>query len=189
MTPRPAGSLEGGLDVRWRPLAGHGIEHLTLRATADGLRADSVVIGEHEGSPYGATYSILLDAGFAVQAFTILATDGRALALARKDGRWFDETGRHLPEFDNSPDIDLTGTPFTNTLPIRRESWEIGQRREFDMLFVPFDSFEPIVHGQVYTCLAPRLFRFEVADGSFTADLPLDEHGLVLDYPHLFERC
>ncbi len=189
MTPAAASGLQGGLDIRWRPLAGQGIEHLTLSLTAQGLRADAVLVGEHDGRPYGASYAILLDDAFCVLAFTITATNGSGLSLARRAGRWLDVEGRHLPGFDECIDIDLTGTPFTNTLPIRRESWEIGQRRSFTMLFVPFDSFEPVVAEQAYTCLAPRLFRFETADGSFTADLPLDEHGLVLDYPHLFERC
>jgi hypothetical protein len=33
-----------------------------------------------------------------------------------------------------------------------------------------------------------RLFLYEAADASFKALLPIDEDGLVLDYPELFER-
>ncbi len=56
------------------------------------------------------------------------------------------------------------------------------------MLYVPFDTFEPSVERQRYTKLDERLFRFETADGGFSADLPLDEDGLVIDYPTLFKR-
>jgi uncharacterized protein len=41
---------------------------------------------------------------------------------------------------------------------------------------------------QRYTRLAERRYRFESRDSDFTADLPLDPDGLVLDYPGLFRR-
>jgi uncharacterized protein len=54
---------------------------------------------------------------------------------------------------------------------------------------VAFDTFEPYAARQRYACLEDgKLYRYENADGSFTADLPLDEDGLVLDYPEMFER-
>lgn len=57
------------------------------------------------------------------------------------------------------------------------------------MLYVPFDSFEPTVDGQHYTCLEDgKLYRYQAEDRSFTADLPVDEDGLVIDYPTLFQR-
>jgi hypothetical protein len=56
------------------------------------------------------------------------------------------------------------------------------------MLYIPFDDFAPRLDRQTYTCLAPRLFRYQAADGSFEAELPVDEDGLVVDYPSLFER-
>ncbi|WP_186419642.1 putative glycolipid-binding domain-containing protein [Bosea sp. CS1GBMeth4] len=188
MSFRPAASLADGRSVRWRALEGGGLEHLTLRAEADGVRADAVLIGERDGTRYGATYQIDCGPDFAVRAFLIATTDGRRLAMSRRGGIWLDGERGHVHAFDACLDIDLSATPFTNTLPIRRCAWEPGQRRSFTMLFVPFDSFEPVVTEQVYTCLAPRLFRFETADGSFTAELPVDEDGLVLDYPTLFQR-
>ena len=57
------------------------------------------------------------------------------------------------------------------------------------MLYVPFDTFEPIVDEQRYRCLKDgALYRYEAVDRTFAADLPVDRDGLVLDYPTLFER-
>ena len=125
---------------------------------------------------------------FAVTAFAIATTHGERLALERRSNGWHDAAGQPLPAFDTCIDIDLAGTPFTNTLPIRRERWEIGQSREFAMLYIPFDDFVPRLDRQIYICLAPRLFRYQAVDRSFEAELPVDEDGLVLDYPSLFER-
>ena len=188
MSFRPPASLADGRSVRWRALEGGGLEHLTLRAQANGLRADAVLVGEREGQRFGASYRIDCGVDFTVRSFEIATTDGRRLAMTRRDGGWHDSGRGHLPAFDACIDIDLSATPFTNTLPIRRCVWEPGQQRRIAMLFVPFDSFEPFVTEQIYTCLAPRLFRFETADGSFAAELPVDEDGLFMDYPYLFQR-
>ncbi|WP_331372155.1 putative glycolipid-binding domain-containing protein [Sinorhizobium chiapasense] len=181
--------------VRWRPLEGEGLEHLSLRAleatAGAAIRAESVVIGEHGGRPYGLRYLIDCDANWQVMSFLIETTDGRALhLLSDRQGHWRDLNGVALPEFDGCIDIDLAGTPFTNTLPIRRLklSRKAGTAK-LKMLYVPFDTFQPVIDGQHYTCLEDgRLYRYEAEDRSFAADLPVDEDGLVTDYPTLFRR-
>ncbi|WEX89238.1 putative glycolipid-binding domain-containing protein [Sinorhizobium garamanticum] len=181
--------------VRWRPLEGEGLEHLCLRAleatAGAAIRAESVVIGERGGRPYGLRYRIDCDAHWQVMSFLIETTDGKTLhLLSDRQGHWRDLNGVALPEFDGCIDIDLAGTPFTNTLPIRRLNLNRkAGTTKLKMLFVPFDTFEPTVDGQHYTCLENgKLYRFEAEDGSFTADLPVDENGLVIDYPTLFQR-
>jgi uncharacterized protein len=181
--------------VRWRPLEGEGLEHLTIRSLNESvgaaIRAESVLIGERGGFAYGVRYRIDCDAGWRVTSFVIETTDGRRLhLLSDGDGHWRTVEGMALPRFDGCIDIDLAGTPFTNTLPIRR----LGLTHEsgttaLKMLYVPFDTFEPMVDGQCYTCLKDgRLYRYEAGDRSFRADLPVDEDGLVIDYPTLFRR-
>lgn len=57
------------------------------------------------------------------------------------------------------------------------------------MLYVPFDDFVPIRDGQRYTCLdAERRFRYEATDGTFSAEIDVDEDGLVRDYPPVYRR-
>jgi hypothetical protein len=42
---------------------------------------------------------------------------------------------------------------------------------------------------QAYTCIEPdRLYRYEGITTQYTADLPVDGDGLVIDYPGLFRR-
>jgi hypothetical protein len=181
--------------ARWKPVDGDGLEHLTLgpcdHAFGAGIRAESVLIGARGGKPYGLRYRIDCDTGWTVRHFSIETTTGTKLSLTSDGhGHWRNECGDTLPEFDGCIDIDLAGTPFTNTLPIRRLDLRPGSAvAELTMLYVPFDTFEPYPDGQRYSCLTPgRLYRYEAADRNFTADLPLDEDGLVLDYPTLFQR-
>ncbi len=76
--------------LRWRPVEGVGLEHLTLATTQSGIRAEAVVIGERGEPPYGVSYRIDCTADFAVTSFAIATTDGRRLAMERRAGRWRD---------------------------------------------------------------------------------------------------
>ncbi|NKB79296.1 putative glycolipid-binding domain-containing protein [Ochrobactrum daejeonense] len=176
--------------ARWRPLEGEGLEHLDIGPVGHTIRAESVVIGDRGGNPYGVRYSIDCNSAWHVLHFLIETTSGQRLELVSDgNGRWNTMAGDPLPEFDGCIDIDLAGTPFTNTLPIRRlgltpESGTV----QLDMLYVPFDVSVRCA-TRSYTCLEEgRLYRYAAADRSFTAELPVDEDGLVTDYPTLFRR-
>lgn len=180
--------------VRWTPLDGVGLEHLTVTprsGSEHGIRAEGVVIGNRGGRAYGVTYRIDCTAEWTVVALSLTTTDGTALSLKADGlGHWQDGDGAALPAFDGCLDIDLAGTPFTNTLPIRRLGLlPQDGTRSLDMVYIPFDDFVPLRDRQLYTCLeAGRLYRYAADDRSFTADLPVDEDGLVTDYPTLFAR-
>ena len=177
--------------VRWRPAHGDGLEQLEFGPEEGELVARGVVIGEREGRGFGADYTIVCDAAFRVRELQLGATGGAALFL-RSDGAgsWWNHDDRPLPEFDGCIDVDLAGSPFTNTLPIRRIDWvaQPAGRAEITTLYVPFDSFAPTTDGQIYTRLDDRRFRYEAADGTFSAEITVDEDGLVTDYPGLFAR-
>jgi hypothetical protein len=177
--------------VRWRPVAGGGLEHLTLGCVNGSIVARSVVIGARGGTPYGVSYTIVCDTGWRVRSLALTTTDDRRLQLTSDGaGHWSGDGGQPLPQFDGCIDVDLAGTPFTNTLPIRRLDPGVGSEAvALSMVYVPFDTFSPKIDGQSYRCLQPgRRYRYQALDRSFAADLPVDRDGLVIDYPTLFER-
>ena len=177
--------------VRWQPVTAAGLEHLDLAPDDGAIRAEGVVIGDRGGRPYGVRYRLACDPGWIVRSLDISATDGRRLVLhADGAGNWTDGAGRALTDLAGAIDVDLAGSPFTNTLPIRRVAQlDTGAAVEFRMAYVPFDSFRPTIDEQRYRCLDPgRLYRYEAVDRSFAADLAVDEDGLVTDYPGLFTR-
>src|SRR4029078_5088441 len=113
-------------------------------------------------------------------------TDGARLRLSNSDGFWATQDGV-LNELTGCTDIDLSGSPFTNTLPIRRLHWEIGQSRKPRMAYVPLATLVPFADEQIYTKTGPASFRYQSADGSFEQMLTVDEDGLVVSYPTLFQ--
>jgi uncharacterized protein len=167
-----------------------GLEHLVL---AEGV-ADSVVLGfDDKHGPFRLTYRLTWDASWRLRDAEFAVATGqstRSLSLRTNgQGHWQYPNGRVIDELDGCVDVDIWPTPFTNTFPIRRETMAIGERRNFLMAWVVAPSLTVHAQPQAYTRLADRLYRFENLDGSgFSAELPVDEDGIVLDYPRLFRR-
>lgn len=181
--------------VRWRALPsagqGEGLGHVDIASGANGIEARGASIGAVNDRPFAAVFRLLCDPDWRTRFFTVRTSDGRKLELrSERPGQWTDASGVALRELDGCIDIDLQASPLTNTLPIRRLALtaEMGPV-ELSMAYVPFDSFEPYAHRERYTCLEDgRRYLYENADGSFSAELTLDDDGLVADYPGLFER-
>jgi hypothetical protein len=92
-------------------------------------------------------------------------------------------------------EVDLSATPFTNTLPIRRGALQPGSSATLSMIYIAVPQMQVEVTQQRYTCLevAPSggRYRFESLTNGlsrFAAELPVDREGLVVEYPGLFRR-
>jgi hypothetical protein len=86
-------------------------------------------------------------------------------------------------------DVDLSGSPLTNTLPIRRLDLaraENGVAHRLSVAWVLLPSLEVVQADQIYTSLGPGKIRY--AGETFSADLVIDDDGFVIDYPGLALR-
>jgi uncharacterized protein len=181
--------------VRWSQQDGTGLEHLTLDETPGGIVIESAVVGEDAAHAFGLVYRIECDARWQVTRLAIRLAGGTALDLHRKDGNngdahaWTDARGVPQDDLRGCIDVDITATPFTNTLPIRRLRLERGERRVIRVAYVRVPELSVSAVEQAYTCIEPnRRYRYEGLETGFTADITVDEDGLVLDYPGLFTR-
>ncbi len=175
--------------IRWHSLVHDGLEELRISEWPDGRKVRSAIVGEAGGTRYGVLYEISLKPDWTFDAVLLQRTDGALSVLRRDDdGAWLDLHAEPLPELDGCIDIDFEMTPLTNTLPIRRAPLAVGETRRFRIAYIPADTLEPFATEQTYTRLGERAYRFETADGSFATDITVDEDGLVVDYPGLFER-
>jgi hypothetical protein len=73
-------------------------------------------------------------------------------------------------------------------LPVRRLGLAIGESSEVRAAWLTFPEFvlEPLV--QRYTRIGPLVWRYESHHGAFVRELTVDDHGLVVEYPGLWER-
>jgi hypothetical protein len=177
--------------ARWQDWSGSGLEHLCLTETADQIVADAAVVGTVDAEGFAARYRIRCDKSWRVKELEIERIgSGRAIKLASDGaGNWVDGTATALPHLRGAIDVDISATPFTNTLPIRRLSLQRGQSAEILAVYVQVPSLDVSGDKQRYTCLeAGKRYRYESVDSDFTRDIEVDEHGLVVTYPGLFRR-
>ena len=181
----------------WAPWEGPGLEHLRLLASDDGgVIASGLVIGLEAGLPFRIGYEIRCDRLWRVREVRAGAPDLERPVLellADGEGHWTRGGGEPIPELDGCIDVDISATPFTNTLPIRRLGRKLGVSTDLDVAYVRVPELLVGPERQRYGCLEARadggLYRFEALPSGFTAELPVDAEGLVIDYPGLFRRA
>jgi uncharacterized protein len=172
-----------------------GLGHLRLAVRDSGVVANGLVLGVAEGRPFRIAYDVRCDADWRVRS-TRVGVPGEpptAGLLSDGEGNWTGLDGRAVTYLEGCEYVDISETPFTNTLPIRRLGLAPGESAEICVAYFEGAELQLWPEPQRYTCLekdsSVGLYRFLSLDGGFTADLPVDTDGLVLDYPELFKRA
>ena len=183
-------------EVMWAPWEGPGLEHLRLVTSDVGVVANGLVIGLEAGRPFRISYEVRCDGRWRVREVRVATPDSeRPVLELLTDGEshWKRRGGEPVPELDGCIDVDISATPFTNTLPIRRLGLEPGESEELAVTYVRVPELLVGAERQRYSCLEAQangeLYRFEALPSGFTAELPIDAEGLVIDYPGLFRRA
>ena len=173
--------------VLWQGVETGALDRCRLAAGPEGLRLSGTVLTAEFGTPLDVRY--LVEAGpDGLTRRVELALDGGAVhrvLVADGAGGWRWQGGPELAEVAGALDVDLTVTPATNSLPIRRLAvLDVGQAADLRMAWVQFPELSVIPSAQRYERLADDRWRFSTGD--FTAELLVDPDGLVLDYGGLF---
>jgi hypothetical protein len=160
-----------------------------VRPADGGLRMSGVVIAQEDGARFGLSYRLKLDALWRTREALLRTTSGHVLHLESDGHGHWRENGKDQTALQGCLDIDIQATPLTNTLPVRRLDLETGESMEIRLCYISMPDLIVSATSQRYTALdAGSLYRFESLEDGFTADLPVDQDGFVLDYPGLFRR-
>jgi hypothetical protein len=174
--------------VLWRGVETGALDRCRLEAGPEGLRLSGTVLTAEFGTPLEARYLVEAGPDGLTRRVELALDDGavRRVLLADGAGRWRWEGGdSELVEVAGALDVDLTVTPATNTLPIRRlAGLAVGEAADLRMAWVQFPELSVIPSAQRYERLAADRWRFSTGD--FSAELVVDPEGLVLEYSGLF---
>lgn len=174
----------------WEGITQHSLEYCRV-FSGDTIRVMSSLVTCSDGQPFSLEYSIVLANDWAVRSFSLHCKPGtidHSLAFETDGhGNWM-YNGKPVEHLRGCSDIDISATPLTNTLPVKRLALSPGETKEIDVLYVDVPSCQVRKERQRYTRLADGRYRFRNADGSFTADIQTDEDGFVKFYPGLFRN-
>jgi len=158
-------------------------EHATLTLRATGLSLVGTVLGAAAGVPVRVEYRVMADAAGLTTAAHVRDLRGfeqRTLTLERSAKGAWTVNGAQARALRGCTDVDLGCSPSTNTLPIRRLRLAVGVSHTIQAAWVRFPELDVVKAAQTYTRLDEFTYRYE--SGTFTAELVVDDEGLVASY-------
>ena len=173
--------------ILWRRLDVPGADAAKIIETPVPTLEGTAVFAEDE--PCRLDYLVRCDAVWHTVSARVTGWIGdRTIDLtiaADKNGRWT-ANGTESPAIGGCVDVDLSFTPMTNMLPIRRLRLKIGDRAPVRAAWLRFPEclLEPL--EQVYERIDSNTYRYESDGGSFVATLKVDASGLVTGYENLW---
>ncbi len=102
--------------------------------------------------------------------------------------QWGEVNGSYRAELDGCADIELTCTPFTLTIPIRRLTLAVGESAALDVIDVDVETLAAVRQSVRYERLDERTYRHTVVTSGAVREVTVDEFGLVLDEEQRFRR-
>jgi len=149
-----------------------------------------------DGDPTTVSYEIRADREWRTRSLDLTvhgAHTGRLSLVADDPGDWVVEAGDAEVELDGPFDVDTPFTPITNTLPIRRRDFDVGETVEVPVVYVSLPDLAVSVADQRYTRFTAHeddadVYRYEDEVSDLATEIVVDEEGFVLAYPQLFDR-
>jgi uncharacterized protein len=169
--------------VLWQASDG-GSEVCVLERAGRGWRLRGTVLTHEAGQPIELRYVVTVDAAWATTGVEVLVsvTGGDAREPVDLGSVW--SGVERPPEYRDCVDVDLSFTPATNTLPIRRLGLDVGEEAEIQVAWLVWPELAVRPVRQRYARVAYDRYRYTQDD--FEAVLTVDENGLVLDYEGLW---
>ena len=175
----------------WKTLQGTGLERFELQQNARNWILRGTILHLHDERAIEVQYSIECDADWRTVEAGIALRDGtgeRSVRIKVNGAHWI-ANGDHQSQVDGCIDIDLGWSPSTNMLPIRRLNLAIGDvSGPITAAWVKFPELvlEPL--PQEYQRLSEAAYGYSSRGATFTANLTVDEHGIVEEYEGLWKR-
>jgi hypothetical protein len=179
----------------WRRIGLQGLEHLTLEEMEQGYRANAVLSVEADLGGVTCEYHFDLGETWRTRSFTLKqhqAGEDQTLLIERIGNDHWQVNGQARPDLSGCMELDLTVSPFTNTLAIHQLQLAPGEAKVFTALYVRIPQLELFPQRQRYKRLdpaePPKRFLYEGLGTGFIQEITVDEYALVESYPRFAER-
>lgn len=176
--------------VLWQSLYTPGAERCRLRRLPDGWGLAGTVVLALDDAPAQVTWRVECDDDWRTRRVAIeleVGNEARALELRVGEHRRWWRGDEELEQLRGCVDIDISVTPATNTLPIRRLALATGESAALVAAWVRFPELavEPLT--QRYTRLDTHRYRYEGASG-VGYDVEVDDWDMATRYADLWIR-
>jgi hypothetical protein len=176
--------------ILWRRLDRPGHESALLSEGTAGAVIEGTAVFSESGRPCRLDYRVLCDAAWRTVSCGVTGwvnVTPLDVTIDVDATRKWTFNGQSCPGLQGYDDIDLSFSPSTNLLPIRRTRLAVGARVSLRAAWLRFPelTLEPL--DQTYERVSESLYRYESRGGSFVAMLETNAVGLVTHYPGLWQ--
>ena len=174
----------------WKALP-HTSTEFTTAIEGKLITVNGHICGFDEGIPFHVHYHLIIDPDWQVQSVSVeLETPAETTFRFKRDetGRWWDVKNKRYRELDGCDFVDISLTPFTNTLPIRNLMLKENETREIKVLYFDVPKGEYMPQRQRYTNKGNGVYKYEGLDTDFEAEVEVDGDGFVRKYEGVWER-
>jgi len=172
-----------------------GFEVLFVDVVADGRRLRGSTSAREGSSTWCVGYRIDLDPQWQttrVQAVNSTSSGDREVTLERHAGNRWTVNGEPRPDLDGCSDVDFESSAVTNTLPVHRLPFVVGEPVEAPAAYVRAEDLAVERIEQRYTLISStaddHVFDYESPTFDFRCELTFDPSGLVRRYPGIATR-
>jgi hypothetical protein len=175
--------------VLWRRLDQPGHESALLSEGSAGAVLKGAAVFRELGRSCQLDYRIVCDdlwRTVSVRVTGWVDTMPIGIAIDVDAAREWTFSGRPCHDLIGCDDIDLSFSPATNLLPMRRLQLAVGARASVRAAWLRFPgmTLEPL--DQIYERTSASQYRYESGHGSFVAILETNAAGFVTRYPGLW---
>jgi hypothetical protein len=172
--------------ILWRRRDQAGHDSALLRESPTGAIIEGTAIFIESGQPCRLDYRVVCDSAWRTVSARIsgwLDTTTLDVTIEVDTARAWTLNGENCPQVLGCDDIDLSFSPATNVLPIRRARLAVGERLSVRAAWFRFPAMTIESLHQTYERVSESGYRYESGNGSFVAMLETNAVGFVTDYP------
>jgi hypothetical protein len=178
--------------IIWRRLDEPGHEFAQLFFEDNVWRLSGTAIfafGRPQRQPVRLDYLVMCDADWQTRSASVSGWVGDetiCIDISVDEARRWRLNGVEVPAVEGCLDIDLSFSPSTNLLPIRRLRLNVGDEVAATAAWLRFPDFRLEPLSQSYRRISGAGYRYESGGGEFVAQLSVNEVGFVTSYPNLW---
>jgi hypothetical protein len=154
-----------------------------------GWRLEGVAVFLHEKGPANLAYAVECDDAWRSLAGRVWGAIGNRsieYRIARAGTAWT-LNDRPAPGLDHLSDLDLSFTPATNLLQLRRVAIGSGETVALPAAWLDIDAGALSELSQIYRRLDEMRFAYQAPDVGYEGVLELASNGFIRRYPDLWE--
>lgn len=183
--------MQGDCDrsVVWRRLDACGADACRFLSAAGGRIVSGTAIFVEDGAAARLDYEVTCGDDWRTRTASVSGWFGStqvAFSVERTDAAGWRINGAPLEGVSGVPDIDLSFTPATNTLTIRRLDLQPDREVGTTVLWLDTSDWMLKPIRQVYRRKSATVLAYDSPEHGYRADLVIDDFGVVREYPGLW---